>query len=54
MFPFTTDIIKCSKCKSYAFLNFIHEEIGDYYGPIHIKNMKVNIHIYVQKKENIL
>lgn len=30
--PFDTHVIKCSKCNSFAFLNFIHEELGDYYG----------------------
>lgn len=30
--PFTTLLKKCSKCKSYAFLNFVHEDFGDYYG----------------------
>lgn len=30
--PFSTLIAKCSKCNSYAFLNFIHEEMGDYFG----------------------
>lgn len=31
--PKHTDIIRCGKCKSYAFLYFVHDMIGDYYGP---------------------
>ena len=30
--PFKTHIIRCSECNNFAFLNFIHEEMGDYCG----------------------
>jgi hypothetical protein len=53
--PFTTDIIKCSKCKSYAFLNFIHEELGEYYGPNIHKNCEGKyVYLCVKKREHII
>lgn len=30
---FKNFIIKCTKCDGYAFLHFIHDKDGDYYGP---------------------
>lgn len=53
--PFHTDIIKCSDCKSYAFLNFVHEEMGDYYGPDIHKNCEGKyVYLCAKKKEHII
>lgn len=53
--PFYTDIIRCSKCRSYAFLNFIHEEMGDYYGPgIHNNCEGRYIYLCTKRKEHII
>lgn len=53
--PLATDIIKCSKCKSYAFLNFIHEELGDYYGPIIHKNCEGKyVYLCAKKRDHII
>lgn len=53
--PFYTDIIRCSKCKSYAFLHFIHEEMGDYYGPgIHNNCEGIYVYLCTKRKDHIL
>lgn len=53
--PFHTDIIRCSKCKSYAFLNFIHEDMGDYYGPgIHNNCEGKYVYLCMKNKDHIL
>ena len=53
--PFRTNIIKCSKCKSYAFLNFVHEEIGDYYGPnYHDKCEGIYVYLCTKNKSHVI
>jgi len=49
--PFHTSVIRCSKCKSYAFLNFVHDELGDYYGPDVHANCEGN-YVYLCTKQN--
>ena len=53
--PFRTDIIKCSKCKSFAFLNFVHEEMGDYYGPkMHSSCEGKYVYLCSKRKDHII
>lgn len=36
--PHLSSIARCAQCRSPAILNFIHDEDGDYYGPLEHNN----------------
>jgi hypothetical protein len=53
--PFHTEIIRCGKCRSYAILNFVHEEMGDYYGPgIHNECEGIYVYLCTKRKEHVI
>ena len=53
--PFHTNIIRCSKCRSFAFLNFVHQEDGDYYGPLNHNDCEgLYVYLCIKNKTHLI